>query len=177
RSTRSAPELRRKKLMSCVRPGVLETKASRTWPTSVLIALDLPALERPANAISAPAGGGKPDGLAIDISNCALRNRGMKKFGEKPVGCGRKPSSHRAIRLSCIRIPRLKKSLTAFRGHHDQAFPAALVVAAGCRQPSGSGPGSGSRQGETDRRDTVRRLSHGRWQQPVGGQPQDRRSA
>src|SRR5688572_25870674 len=44
--------------MSWVRPGVLLTNARRRRPASVLMALDLPALERPANAISgAPAGG------------------------------------------------------------------------------------------------------------------------
>ncbi len=44
--------------MSWVRPGVLLTKARRLRPASALIALDLPALDLPANAISgAPARG------------------------------------------------------------------------------------------------------------------------
>ena len=44
--------------MSWVRPGVLLTNASRRRPVSVLIALDLPAFDRPANAISGAPGGG-----------------------------------------------------------------------------------------------------------------------
>ena len=54
-----SPLASRKKLSSCVRPGVLLTNARRAVPTNALIALDLPALERPANAISARSGGGR----------------------------------------------------------------------------------------------------------------------
>src|SRR6476661_10137537 len=38
--------------MCCVRPGVFEANASFFWLHSTLIAVDLPALERPAKAIS-----------------------------------------------------------------------------------------------------------------------------
>jgi hypothetical protein len=48
----------RKNSNSCVRPGVLLTRASERWPVSVLSALDLPAFDRPANATSAPSSGG-----------------------------------------------------------------------------------------------------------------------
>jgi hypothetical protein len=44
--------------MSCVLPGVLLTKARRLRPARVLIALDLPAFERPANASSGAPGRG-----------------------------------------------------------------------------------------------------------------------
>src|SRR5579864_4527035 len=47
-----------KKISSWVRPGVLEVRASALRPVSALIRLDLPTLERPAKAISAPAIGG-----------------------------------------------------------------------------------------------------------------------
>ena len=38
--------------MCCVRPGVFEAKARRFCCVSTLIAVDLPALERPTKAIS-----------------------------------------------------------------------------------------------------------------------------
>src|SRR4051812_26107956 len=43
-----------KKISSWVRPGVCEVRASAFLPVSALIRLDLPTLERPANAISWP---------------------------------------------------------------------------------------------------------------------------
>src|SRR5215510_2334113 len=48
-----------KKISSWVRPGVCEVRASALRPVSALIRLDLPTLERPANAISIPRIGGK----------------------------------------------------------------------------------------------------------------------
>src|ERR1700692_1073177 len=41
-----------KKISCWVRPGVFEVRASARRPVSALIKLDLPTLERPANAIS-----------------------------------------------------------------------------------------------------------------------------
>src|SRR5947209_17362068 len=58
--------------MSCVRPGVLLTKASRFRPVSVLMALDLPAFDRPANAISAMPGRGRSRGSCTDKAYAAL---------------------------------------------------------------------------------------------------------
>ena len=51
-----------KKISSCVRPGVREVRASALRPVSALIRLDLPTLERPANAISVPRIGGSEAG-------------------------------------------------------------------------------------------------------------------
>src|SRR5437867_1382629 len=48
-----------KKISSWVRPGVCEVRASALRPVSALIRLDLPTLERPANATSTPAIGGR----------------------------------------------------------------------------------------------------------------------
>src|SRR5215467_14103661 len=48
-----------KKISSRVRPGVCDVRASALRPVSALIRLDLPTLERPANAISMPRIGGK----------------------------------------------------------------------------------------------------------------------
>ena len=61
--------------MSCVRPGVLLTKANRVLHAKVLIALDFPELDRPAKAISAPAGGGKSLIFAAESVKTALANR------------------------------------------------------------------------------------------------------
>ena len=43
------------------------TKARRRRPASALIALDLPALERPANAISGAPGAGSSRGSCTDM--------------------------------------------------------------------------------------------------------------
>src|SRR5215472_12304677 len=48
----------RKKINSCVRPGVLDVRASALRPVSALIRLDFPTFERPAKAISTPCIGG-----------------------------------------------------------------------------------------------------------------------
>src|SRR5882757_8173882 len=48
-----------KKISSWVRPGVCEVRASALRPVSALIRLDLPTLERPANATSMLAIGGR----------------------------------------------------------------------------------------------------------------------
>src|SRR6185312_3889281 len=60
--------------MSCVRPGVLLTKASRRRPASALIALDLPAFERPANASSGAPGGGSSSGSCTESAKVAFAN-------------------------------------------------------------------------------------------------------
>src|SRR5947209_7364285 len=57
-STRIGWPLVSKKISSWVRPGVCEVRASALRPVSALIRLDLPTLERPANAISMPRIGG-----------------------------------------------------------------------------------------------------------------------
>src|SRR5206468_3843813 len=71
RSASSAPERSRKKLICCVRPGVLLANASRVRFASTLIAVDLPAFDRPANAISGGPGGGNCASFAMDSANSA----------------------------------------------------------------------------------------------------------
>src|SRR5579859_3121241 len=57
-STRTRRWPRSKKLSCWVRPGVFDVRASVLRPVSALIRLDLPTLERPANATSGrPVGG------------------------------------------------------------------------------------------------------------------------
>src|SRR5215470_16136640 len=54
-STRFSGPAAVKKISSWVRPGVCEVRASALRLVSALMRLDLPTLERPANAISTPA--------------------------------------------------------------------------------------------------------------------------
>src|SRR5213080_2580338 len=59
-----------KKISSWVRPGVCEVRASALRPVSALIRLDLPTLERPANATSMPAIGGSASIEGEAQKNC-----------------------------------------------------------------------------------------------------------
>src|SRR3954462_2272098 len=69
-STRRRAEAAAKKISSCVRPGVCEVRASALRPVSALIRLDLPTLERPANAISSPCIGGSRSSVPAAAVNC-----------------------------------------------------------------------------------------------------------
>src|SRR5512146_3006495 len=60
--------------MSRVRPGVLLVRASPWRPTMALMALDLPAFERPAKATSAPRSAGNCPGAAALTRNLAFGN-------------------------------------------------------------------------------------------------------
>lgn len=61
-----------KKLMSCVRPGVRDVLASFRLPVSALMALDLPALLRPAKATSHPKSAGALLSALADCKNSLL---------------------------------------------------------------------------------------------------------
>ena len=58
-----------KKFISCVRPGVLLVRASPGWEQIQLIALDLPAFDRPANATSASLSAGHSDKSEALVKN------------------------------------------------------------------------------------------------------------
>src|SRR5690242_19261648 len=60
--------------MSRVRPGVLLVRASPWRPRIALMALDLPAFERPAKATSAPRSAGNCPAAAALTRNFALGN-------------------------------------------------------------------------------------------------------
>src|ERR1700686_4711997 len=72
-----------KKLMLRVRPGVELVRASFA-PTSALITLDLPTLERPRKAISGRLGAGK-----CDTSVAAARNRARILMPQFAMSCAR----------------------------------------------------------------------------------------
>src|SRR6187431_283736 len=71
-STRRSPAFSgpSKKISSWVRPGVCEVRARLLRPVSALIRLDLPTLERPANATSIPVILGRPSSALAAHRNC-----------------------------------------------------------------------------------------------------------
>lgn len=70
---RSVFSCNEKKLISCVRPGVLLVRASLLLSVSVLIALDFPAFERPAKATSEPDSAGHSLMLGALVKKRAVR--------------------------------------------------------------------------------------------------------
>src|SRR5438093_6675731 len=60
-----------KKLIICVRPGVLLTRAI-VVPTSEFSRLDLPTFERPRKAISGAPGAGKCAASTADVRNLVM---------------------------------------------------------------------------------------------------------
>mgnify|MGYP004138049393 CR=1 FL=1 len=61
--------------MSCVRPGVREVRASFPCSVKVLMALDFPEFDLPANATSQPASSG-----AFSTALALCRNAAWRKF-------------------------------------------------------------------------------------------------
>src|SRR3546814_7212129 len=78
-------------LISCVRPGVLLRRASCFCPHSAFIALDLPALERPAKVISGRASAGSCVIFEHDIRNSAPTNG----FGVPGSPCAERSEEHK----------------------------------------------------------------------------------
>src|SRR5215467_1121398 len=74
-----------KKMSSWVRPGVCEVRASAFLPVSALIRLDLPTLERPANAISMPRIGGK---AAIALAAATKRQSPANSLRPRSISSG-----------------------------------------------------------------------------------------
>src|SRR4051812_29751612 len=60
------------RLMLWVRPGVLDANASRFCCVSVLMQVDLPALERPTNAISGYSCPGRNSSVGAVVRNRAV---------------------------------------------------------------------------------------------------------
>src|SRR5919197_925276 len=132
--------------MVCVRPGVLLVRASAFLPTSALIALDLPTLERPANAISGGPGGGSSEPRPAARRNSACAKTDMAKAGNS------------------------NKIAPFASGTRDE-----VRVGAGCPSACGkhalrAGQGAGNRGA------SLCRVSRRRRQQRRTGQPEDRRT-
>src|SRR5207244_4558109 len=58
--------------MLCVRPGVFDANARRFCCVSVLMQVDLPALERPTKAISGTSSGGRKCNCGAVVRNLAV---------------------------------------------------------------------------------------------------------
>src|SRR3982074_2373934 len=83
--------------MCCVRPGVLEAKASFFWLHRILIAVDLPALERPAKAISGTCVFGKSRRWFAVVKKRACQSRDIE-WGENAAKEAKMPESYCTIR-------------------------------------------------------------------------------
>src|SRR4029077_5238033 len=73
-----------KKMSSCVRPGVLEMRASARRPVRALIRLDFPTLERPAKAISVPRMGGSEAMDAAALAKCHSATKSLRPASISP---------------------------------------------------------------------------------------------
>src|SRR6185437_2872485 len=102
-----------KKLISRVRPGVLLVRASPWRPTIALMALDLPAFERPANATSAPRSAGNCSGAAALMRKLAFGNAATgvvynsalsrhRRYGEE-LNDGEKSTAGNCLRHTVVR--------------------------------------------------------------------------
>src|SRR5579862_7412168 len=103
-TSRSGPP---KKISCWVRPGVFEVRANARRPVSALIRLDLPTLERPANAISgALIGGTESSPPAAEMKSHAPANK-------------RRPASISAVEKSAMilaqRSPGARRDVTGLR--------------------------------------------------------------
>ena len=106
-----------KKLISCVLPGVLETRAIRLWRTSVLINDDLPTLDLPIMAISGSVDSGKCSGLVAPFTNSAMMWMSCAMLSEK-----RKTPNAEALgvsdRMVCYVMPSLRRRLAHLLQKH-----------------------------------------------------------
>src|SRR6185295_14292896 len=78
-----------KKLMCWVRPGVLDAKARPFWLHRMLIAVDLPALERPAKAISGTVVRGRSRRWLTVVKKRACQSLDMGKATKEGKNAGK----------------------------------------------------------------------------------------
>src|SRR6185312_14108017 len=100
-----------KKISSWVRPGVCEVRASALRLVSALIRLDLPTLERPANAISTPAAGGSD---AYEPAAVAKRHSAANSLRPPSVSAGVNEVAGMIRPSRCDRDGRQAATLTAW---------------------------------------------------------------
>src|SRR5579862_2680774 len=129
-SRRSACSGPSKKISSWVRPGVLEVRASALRPVSALMRLDLPTLERPANAISGAAiGGSEASELAAETkfhspanSNRPASTSALEKSpAEPPTRCS--PATVMASAVRTVPAPGNGGVARAFYGVKPHGWP------------------------------------------------------
>src|SRR5580704_18217031 len=96
-----------KKISCWVRPGVFEVRASARRPVSALIRLDLPTLDRPANAISgALIGGTESSPPAAEIKSHAPANR------RRPASIS---AAEKSPMVSALRSPAVRRDVIGLR--------------------------------------------------------------
>src|SRR5580704_918698 len=94
-------------MSSLVRPGVFEVRANARRPVSALIRLDLPTLERPANAISgAPIGGTDSIDPAAEMKSHAPANN------SRPASIS---AAEKSAMVSALRSPAVRRDVTGLR--------------------------------------------------------------
>src|ERR1700722_19765745 len=107
-----------KKISCWVRPGVFEVRASARRPVSALIKLDLPTLERPANAISgAPIGGTESSPPAAEIKSHAPANR------RRPASISAVENSPMMFDFTGHASPKGRAPVRPWQIHHDPLAP------------------------------------------------------
>src|SRR5579863_6988698 len=109
-----------KKLSNRVRPGVLLVRASPRRCVMALIALDLPELERPAKATSAPRSAGNCAGAAALIRKRASGKRLMSSTDKAAPAC--------SVQFRALGSPEL------YWKQHHAAAPENRFVGNGCRR-------------------------------------------
>src|SRR5262245_43980852 len=121
--------------MSWVRPGVLLAKASRRRPVSALMALDLPAFERPAKAIPGAPGGGSSRGSCTEIVNVAEASG--SPFSASRLAAARRATVKSAGFVASFFFPRgfrMRASL-GFAGLMAVVYAGAALAAAPAAKP------------------------------------------
>src|SRR5471030_2697324 len=83
--------------MCWVRPGVLEANARPFWLHKMLMAVDLPALERPAKAISGTVVSGRSRSWLTVVKNRACQSLDMR-WGKLQQKGAKTPESYCTIR-------------------------------------------------------------------------------
>src|SRR5437879_981801 len=126
-STSTSGEGPVKKISSWVRPGVCEVRARARRPVRALIRLDLPTLERPANAISTPRIGGSAAAEPAAKTNCQSPANSLRPAsisarvkGKPEETSGALMTTSRSRRRHFFFEPALDEIL--------QAFPRALEI-------------------------------------------------
>src|SRR6476619_371144 len=116
--------------MCCVRPGVFEAKARPFWFVRMLIAVDLPALERPAKAISGTCVRGRSRSWLTVVKKRACQSLDMGGCGRWSVKDNKRGSSetkllyNRELPVVCKSIGRTRawplhcncKNISTFSG-------------------------------------------------------------
>src|SRR5947209_10117892 len=119
-----------KKISSWVRPGVCEVRASAFLPVSALIRLDLPTLERPANAISMPRiGGSAAMALAAAMKRQSPANNLRPRSISSSVNCGVGKGAGTACpfgKISRAPCPRQTSEIQLARTRGHGAAPACM---------------------------------------------------